>query len=136
MIQKLSLWLTTFALIICSCSTDDEDCDSFFTCDTEPPVEGSMKIKITINAENPSVPVAIYLDDIEDSVLVYQDTLTENYHEESLDIDEFYSVTGTYKKGAKTIIAIDGDRVRTKSKDKCGYTCYSVKNGKVDLRIE
>jgi hypothetical protein len=119
--------------IVSGCNSDD--CDTSFSCETVAPTYGTLTVSVTPNDQNPLVPIAVYIGDIEDSSLYFVDTIfqsTEYY----VDLDVTYSGSATYRDGSKTIIAIDGDRVRLKEEQNCELTCYTVKNGFLQLGLK
>jgi hypothetical protein len=118
-----------------SSSSDCEDPD-YSNCDTYQPKYGQLIIKVDMNSENPAVPIAVYVGKIEDNSLYLLDTATSELYSISVDLDYYYSVKASYKSGNKTIIAIDGDDVKSKSYINCDSTCYSVHNGTADVRLK
>lgn len=120
-----------------SCNNND-DCDPDFpvVCDFyDPPLFAPLNILVTVNDDNPYVPIEIYLGDVEDGNLYLVDTLDDDARYE-VDIDERYSAMATYQSLGRTIIAIDGDRVKSKSTDNCGVTCWEAKSGTINLRLK
>jgi hypothetical protein len=123
-------------LLILSQGCNSVDCDVNMSCDTNQPTTGQLSVKVSINDENPAVPIRIYRGFIEDSVLYFVDTLTTSKVDYYVDIQQRYSGVATYKSGTKAILAIDGDKVSYSTNDNCGFTCYTVKDGslRLDLR--
>lgn len=101
------------------------------------PDSADLIIKFTINEENPMVPYILYLGDIEDNKIDYIDTA---YSDEILlysKIDVDYSVKAFYKKGTQTIIAVDGNKLKTsRQNDVCDYDCWIIKGGILDLTLK
>jgi hypothetical protein len=113
-------------------------------CDPDLPVEcefydqplyAPLNILVTIDDDNPYVPIEIYVGDVEDGNLYLTDTLVDDARYE-VDIDARYSATATYQNLGRTIIAVDGDRVKSKSSDNCGITCWEAKSGTINLRLK
>lgn len=110
--KKLFLILTTCLFISC-----DEDC----SCPSGP-FYGELKIKVTINDENPEVDLVIMRGRIEDADTILVETVTETKVFYEFEADLRYSATATYRKGSKTIVAIDGKLMDVFSDDcDCDY---------------
>jgi hypothetical protein len=133
----LILFLLSFVSFFC-CKNKTTDCEGYdySGCQTTRPVKGTLVIKLTINEQNPAVHVKIFRGKFEQNDLIREDTLTDELWRPVLPVDEYYTVAAYYKAGGKTIIAIDGDKIKLKSAVKCDSTCYSVKDGKVDVKLK
>jgi hypothetical protein len=129
-----------FSFLAFSCEeiSSNSDCENpdYSNCNTNKPVSGQLNIKLTINSENSNVLISIFRGKLEDYNLYDTVTVTSGSYSTTVDIDHFYSVTATYKSGDKTIIAVDGDDVKSKSKTNCDSTCYSVQDGSIDVRLK
>ena len=125
-------------LFFCSCKDQNNDCtDSDYAgCNTTKPTDGELKAEITINTENPTVPIYIYKGKIEKGELQKTDTAKTSVYKINLPVNEYYTVAAKYKSGGKTIFAVDGDRIRRKSSRMCDSTCWSVVNAKVNLKLK
>lgn len=132
---RLSL-LALCCLAFAACNNNDEDCVDYIpSCDTVEPTEGTLSIAVTISADNPAVPIAVYYGYIEDSSLYFRDTLTTKNIGYAVPFGR-YSVSARYRKGNDQILAIDGGNVRYKTNTDCDYTCYTLVEGDVDLRLK
>lgn len=139
----ISLCLLALVCILATtgCNNDD-DCDpdtEFYPpsgCDTDYPLFGDLSVRLTLNDENPSVVLEIYRDSYENGAFLLADTVSTESVSYTLDLDETYSVAAYYKQGRKTIIAIDGDRLKRKENQECGWDCYTVKDGSVNVRLK
>jgi len=111
-------------------SVDCGDCYGFM------PDSADLIIRLTINAENDSVPLTFYLGDYEDGIVDWQDTATtEEFYLYSA-FDKEYTVRATYTSDNQTIMAFDGDKmVLSNSGDECGSPCYIVKGGIFDVQL-
>jgi len=101
------------------------------------PDTAELIMNFTINEENPSVPYILYLGDIEDNKIDFIDTAYSEkiYLPSKIDVD--YSVRAFYKKGSQTIIAVDGDKLKTsRANDVCDYECWLIKGGILDLTLK
>lgn len=130
-------------LLLCLCThcdiEDEEDdyCDNYdySDCITEEPDSGLLELYVTINKENPKVALTIFKGRIEDNDMVIADSTETASYEFNVLLDEYYSAKAVYKSGNKTIIAIDGDRIRKSSSKTCDSTCWSVHGGYINLRL-
>lgn len=98
--------------------------------------EGEVNIKLTINPENPWVPITVYEGNFEKNNIVAEDTVYEKEYSVTLPLGH-YSVTAVYKVGDKTIIAVDGDEISLEedSDDEDGTSEEYVSDANVDVRL-
>jgi hypothetical protein len=136
----VGLFLISFAIISCKDNTTDNsvDCSTYdySDCNSIQPFEGNMHVKLTINSENPAVPLTIYQGKLEDGVVVLRDTVSGSTYDTLLPIDNFYTVTARYVKGSSTIIAVDGDKISSSNTVTCDSNCWNVKPGSVNVRLK
>jgi hypothetical protein len=93
-------------------------------------------IKLTINAENDSVPLTFYLGDYEEGVIDWQDTATSEEFYLYSKINSSYTVRATYRSGDKLIEAFDADDMELyNANEECGSPCYIVKGGIFDVSL-
>jgi len=128
-----------FIILSCNDNSDDSvDCSTYnySDCNTREPFDGRIYINLSINSENPAVPITIYKGKLEENDVVLMDTATANKYDTLLPIDNYYTVTAKYKKGNTTIIAVDGGKI-SKSKTKtCDSICWSVKTASVNVKLK
>ncbi len=95
-----------------------------------------LNAKVTINDQNPYVPLEIYIGDFENGQLDWVDTTWREDYWVDVKPDRYYSVRAKYRDGSKTIYTIDGDDVKLKlSRNDCDAECYYQKGGYVDVRL-
>ena len=95
-----------------------------------------LNIKVSISAENPYVPIKVFIGDREDNVLDWTDTAFQEDYWVDVHPDRYYSVEARYKDGADSIFAIDGDKINAKySSDDCDQPCYYQVGGFIDVRL-
>jgi hypothetical protein len=124
------------SLAFAACNNNDPECIDFVpSCDINEPVDGTLRIQVTRNNANASIPIAVYYGYIDDSSLYFRDTLTTPEIAYAVPFGR-YSVSAAYQQGADRITAIDGDRVRYKTNTECDYTCYTLVDGDIDLRLK
>lgn len=105
-------------------------------CYTIKPDTAELIIKLTINDENPKVPIVIYKNNIEDNDIEFTDTaITEDYYID-VPVNKYYSVTAQYKVNEKTIIAVDGDKIKTKKIYDCDEPCWIIKGGYINVKLK
>ena len=136
-LKRLLLILLTLSGNFLGCETEDVvfsvDCNDCFG---YVPDSADLIIYVTINAENPSVPITVYKGSLEQGEIDWRDTATtsEFYLFSALDVE--YTVEATYRSGDRTILAFDGDRMHIyDAGDECGAPCYIVKGGTFDNRL-
>ena len=137
--KKKAIFLTIFLIIIIySCDQEvfvfDVNCDE---CTILKPDSADLIVHVTINEDNPYVPLVFYKGVIDDSIVDWVDTTRDETLYLYSEIDEFYSVEAKYKNGDKTIIAIDGDKLKaSRVSDVCDADCWIVKGGILDVRLK
>jgi hypothetical protein len=141
--MKSFIKLTIFILLVFSinfsgCEQEDLafniDCDN---CLDAIPDSADLIVRVTINGENPFVPLTYYVGDYEDGVVDFIDT---TWTEERLLLSKVgveYSVKATYKVDGAPVIAIDGDRLRVvDGSADCYPPCYFIRGGTLDVRLK
>ena len=135
-----SLFACMIIFLSCNENTDTSgvDCSTYdySDCNSIQPFEGNMHVKLTINDENPAVPITIYTGKLEDGVIFLRDTITESIYDTLLPVDNFYTVAAKYNKGPSTIIAIDGDKISASNTVTCDSNCWNVKPGSVNVKLK
>ena len=100
------------------------------------PDSADLIIKLTINAENDSVPLTFYLGDYEEGLIDWQDTATSEEFYLYSKINSSYTVRATYRSGDKLIEAFDADDMELyNAGEECGSPCYIVKGGIFDVSL-
>jgi len=119
------------------CDIFDEDCEerpSWKECEHQRPTHGILNISVTINSENPSVPINIYRGNFELGILILSDTLNINEVEYTLPISK-YSAIAKYISEQDTIVAVDGGEISVELIEYCGENCWEVTNASLDLEL-
>jgi len=104
-------------------------------CMKQKPAFGSLNLRITINAENPSVTVTVYRGDYDDGIVVTTESFTSETGSIDLEVDNTYSVTASYQRGPDTILVLDEGHISTSSEEFRDAICWEVIDGSVDLRL-
>lgn len=119
---------------------EQEDLDFYIDCNdclSAIPESANLIIYLTINDENPFVPLILYRGDFEDNIEDYRDTAYEEIHTIYSEMDMSYSIKATYQVDGKPYVAIDGDKMTTENGDEeCYSPCYIIRGGTFDLRIK
>lgn len=101
------------------------------------PDSANLVVNITINSENPSVPLVFYRGKVEDGIIEWVDTSSSPRLELYSPVNDYYSVEAIYKNGDKIIIAIDGTRLKLKHvSDVCDRDCWIITGGILDVRLK
>lgn len=122
--KQATIILFLFSILVFSC---DDEC----ICDNGP-FYADMKVKVTINDDNPDVFLTVF-----DGKIESQDTLIAEWVNEStvfyeMEADRYYSAAVVYQDGNRQITAIDGRKMRT-SEDDCG--CDYAESMTLNLRL-
>jgi hypothetical protein len=130
--------IVVMVFILPQCKDKLEDCTQYDydRCNTERPVNASVKVNLTINQENPYTVLHWYEGFWEENRLKRIDTISNKFRWYVFDVEKYYTVTATYKKGNNTIIAVDGGSVKVNSYQACEYTCYEAKELELNLQID
>jgi hypothetical protein len=124
-------------LVFISCKeklfTGDVNCSD---CYTPKPDSALMNFRFTINDEYKEVPFVLYRGDFEDNRIDWIDTANEATWRVMVKTDQKYSVKAKYKKGDKTLYAVDGGKVKVLLvTDACDQDCYVIKDETLNLEI-
>ena len=133
-----SVLILLIIIISFSCIKDsfnfNIDCDE---CYYNRPDSADLVVNITINDENPRVPLVFYKGKIEDGIIEWIDTTSSSTLYLFSPVDKYYSVKAVYNSGDKTIIAIDGDKLKTRQvSGVCDRDCWVIYGGTLDVRLK
>lgn len=130
--------ILVLSLKMAGCEMEDlnlyVDCDGCFDF---VPDSADLVVTVTINDENPFVPLTFYEGDYELGVVDYRDTAhsDELFLYSKIGIE--YSVMATYQKDGETIFVVDGDRMRVvNGEEDCYSPCYYIRGGTLDLTLK
>ncbi len=104
-------------------------------CDPIQPTTAGLYVSLTNNAENPSVPLAVYLGNASDSNLYFRDTVTGGSASYLLPIEERYSIVVKYRQRGATVYAVDGGKISYSSTTNCTETCYTIKDLTLNMKL-
>lgn len=129
--------LLSVCLVFISCKeklfTADVNCSD---CYTPKPDSAYLTMKFTISDEYKEVPFVLYRGDFEDNQVDWIDTARTASKDIWVRTDQKYSVKAKYKKGDKTLFAVDGGKVRVLLvTDACDQECYVIKDETLNLEI-
>ena len=142
--MKLLKWISINSLIIIlvglgSCERLESVTVEGFSCQNcfqTKPEWVRFNVEVTINEENPFVPLTIYVGNIEDNVVDWVDTTSRTDYWVEVRPDRYYSVKAEYKEGSVTVFAIDGDDVKLKQNTSdCDSPCWYQTGGYTDVRL-
>ena len=106
-------------------------------CYQSKPVDVELHVFVTLNSENPYVPLTIYVGDFDDNQIELVDTTYNTSYLVLVRPGRYYSVRAEYKDGTKTIFAIDGDNVKLRENTSdCDAPCYYQVGGYIDVRLK
>jgi hypothetical protein len=129
--------IITLLVIAFSCENGASfgvDCNE---CYYDRPDSADLIIYITINSENPYVPIKLFRGDVENNQLDWVDTVYSKEYRLYSEVGQTYSVEAKYKSGSKDILAVDGDKISTSLvTDVCDQDCWIIKGGILDVRLK
>jgi len=119
---------------------EQEDLDFYincYDCLTYLPDSADLIVYVTINDDNPFVPLVFYEGDYEDNVIDYVDTTWNDTLYLYSEVGKTYAVKATYKRDEETVVAIDGDKMRVvDGEGECYPPCYIIRGGTLDLTLK
>lgn len=112
----------------------DADCSE---CKLAEQKKDFINIEITLNSDNPVVPIEVYNGDINDNNLAFLDTAKTTLYKREVAIGNKYTFLAKYKSGNRIINAIDATILTTYNiEGECNIACWVVRNNKLDLRLK
>ncbi len=109
------------------------DCND---CYTTRPEWGPLNVVMTINDENPFVPLIVYRGDFNDNNIEYVDTSYWTDYWVDVPVDKEYSIVAKYKKGDEIINVVDASKLSVKyTSTDCQEPCYYFSGGYMDVRL-
>jgi hypothetical protein len=115
-----------------------EDCTNYnySDCNTTEPLLVGLNIRLTINDQNVKVPITIYEGDVEEQLIVLNDTVSTSKYSVLLPANKYYSVKVRYKKGNQIIYAFGGDKTKSSHTTVCDSSCWSTEEGNVNVELK
>jgi hypothetical protein len=134
---KKSIIILSILVIFIGCKSKYEDCtdQDYANCNTEKPQMGRITVLLTINSENPSIPVNVYEGNFEDGRLLRADTIRTRTFNYFFTPEKDYSFTASYKDGPSTIMVVNGGQIKLSTYRMCELRCYEVNDMEIDLRL-
>ena len=123
------------APISCEDSTLFVDCNKCYESLSD---RTTLEIKVTIDAENYSVPITLYQGNIDDGKVISTDTtFSSTYISPSVTFGQIYSAVAKYSHGGRIIYTVDGRALKKKlDKSSCSTSCYIIQGDVLDLRLK
>jgi hypothetical protein len=148
-LKKMRLILRNIILLLCffiiafsyfSCSGQYSSLGgNCLDCLSDQPDSGFLVVNVTINNENPKVPMVIYRGKFNpDNIPLIEkvDTATSSPYKYFVQLDHTFSVKAEYKSGSKIIYAIDGSIFNTQKQSGCSNVCWQIIGGTLDARLK
>jgi len=121
-----------------STNTSNADCadNDYSNCNTIEPTHGYLQLRLSINSENPSVPLVIFKGNFDVRDTLFLDTATISPYRIAVSANDNYTVAAKYKSGDKIIHAIDGGVVKKEYFSMCDSTCWQVSGPVLHLELK
>lgn len=110
------------------------DCEPSSFCNQLPIDSGKIHIDISYTDGGAGVPVVLYKGNIEDQNILWADTVYTNRITFYLPNKTRYAAEAYYQVGAQLFIALDGKKLKQKTTNDCGATCYSETSITLNLK--
>lgn len=138
--KKTSIYILLLILLFSNCEREEPLNSSSINCSEcyqDKPEWGPLNVTVTINDQNPFVPLIIYRGNIEDNDIEYIDTTQSTNYWVDVPVNKYYSVAAKYISGEDTIFTVDGDELKMKfAETDCDQPCYYFKGGYIDVRLK
>jgi hypothetical protein len=109
------------------------DCEPSTFCNQEPIDSGEVHIDISYIEGGAGIPVILYRGNIEDNEILWADTVFTNRITFYLPNKTRYAAEAYYQVGSQLYITLDGKKLKQKTTNDCGATCYSESSITLDL---
>jgi hypothetical protein len=110
------------------------DCSECYSVE---PDSGDLIVYLTIDSENPRVPLTIFKDQVDDQRIEYIDTAFSSPYYLYVKLNEYYSVKAEYKSGDRIIYAVDGGKIKSKFvAGSCEFDCWVITGGIINLELK
>lgn len=98
----------------------------------------NLEYKITLDKENPYVPITLYQGKIDDGVIIDVDTIFYLPHySKPVSFGNYYSAVARYRRNGRVIFAVDGRQLEKKlDNSSCQEACYTIHGDMLDLRLK
>jgi hypothetical protein len=106
-------------------------------CYTEEPSHSWVNLKVTIDVENPEVPITIYVGQPENEVIYSYELANETPYKVQVENETAYTVKAEYRVDGRSRIVFN--QIKTKmyyDYESCSEPCYWVSDKTVNLRIK
>jgi RNA polymerase subunit RPABC4/transcription elongation factor Spt4 len=106
-------------------------------CYTEEPSHSWVDLKVTIDVENPEVPITIYVGPPENEVIYSYELANETPYKVQVKNETAYTVKAEYRVDGRSRIVFN--QIKTKmyyDYESCSEPCYWVSDKTVNLRIK
>jgi len=106
-------------------------------CTEEEPLKTDLYVKLDGTSFGNETLITVYEGNIEDNIIYDSFKTFQNNTSVDVTINKKYTVTATYNKADKSIVAVDSATPKTKyNKDQCDTPCYFVYDRVLDLRVK
>jgi len=134
--QKI-LRILFFLFLVISFSCEDQTflvkCDD---CTADEPITANLQVNLDVDLYYGAL-IQIWEGNLEDSILLVNDTSFSNPYSRDVTLNKKYTVTATYNISNDKYIAVDSATPRVKyDKSQCQDPCYYVYDRKCDLRLK
>lgn len=125
------IFLVSVGQLFWQCGDDNSD-----KCFDIKPDSAYFNIKVSINKQNPFVPLSVFDGRYETQKLILQDTLYFDTTKIYLKVEKYYTFVANYNYNNKTIKAIRGQRIHIYNEiDEQGNTCWKIPKTLINLTL-
>ena len=114
-------------------NTDEENCECYLE---EKPEYYDVKLKITINEENPEVPITVFYGNVQRNNVAKQLNANESIITINLKTNHEYTYQAKYLKGSDTVYVPIKAKLSTDTYTCHNDTCWKVNNNVINLKLK
>ncbi len=130
--------LVIIVILFATCEEDplllNIDCDE---CYYPEPDSADLVVHVTLDNDIQEVPLVFYEGKADRKIVEYVDTARTTPYYLYVKIGKLYSVEAKYQLSNKTIIAVDGTKIKSREvTDYCSETCYVMRNKNLYVELK
>ncbi len=141
---KISFFIIAILLLtfLIRCNKNTINGTNCIECLPTEPDSALINIKVTLNNENPVVPLIVYQGRYNPNrmppVFIMDTANIQTTSNVSIYVptNHFYSVRAEYKSGDKIIYAVDGGDMDSQQQGACDNICWQVIGGNYDVQLK
>ncbi|MCB9197295.1 MAG: hypothetical protein H6600_02470 [Flavobacteriales bacterium] len=133
--MRSTIYIFFLLLLIIGCSKyASSDCSPSSSCNPVEIDSGYVYINLSYTGSGAGIPVILYEGYVEDQNIIWADTVYESELTFWLENGKRYAAEAYYNYGGQLTVALDGRKLKQKSYQDCGQTCYQESSITLDVK--